>query len=202
MHLPKCPIFVVPAVLIVFATAAPICAQGDDPELKELYEADQKDRQVRPGSTQVDWRAVSARDASRRRRVLELIELGRVTTGKDYEYAAMVFQHGDTADDILMAHVLAVTAIGKGNPGARWLAAAALDRFLQRTGHPQVFGTQYTMQNGQPWIQEPYNRDLVGDRLRADNCVPDQEYQAKALDAMNRQEDPPPAPRPCDQAGR
>jgi hypothetical protein len=201
MHLPTCPIFAVPAVLIVFATAVPTYAQADDPELKQLYEADQKDRQARPGSA-LDWEAVSARDVARRRRVRELIDLGRAATGKDYEHAAMVFQHGDTADDILMAHVLAVTAIGKGNGDARWLAAAALDRFLQRMGRPQVFGTQYNMQNGQPWTQEPYNRDLIGNRLRADNCVPDQDYQVKALEAMRRSEDPPPAPRPCEQDGR
>jgi hypothetical protein len=41
----------------------------------------------------------------------------------------VVFKHGEGSNDILLAHVLAVTAIGKGDLDARWLAAAALDRF-------------------------------------------------------------------------
>jgi hypothetical protein len=185
-------------VALVLAWPQPLDAQADNPALKELYDADQADRQVQPGRASIDWAAVRERDVARRRRVRELIESGGATTGGDYGHAAMVFQHGDTPDDILMAHILAVTAIGKGNLGARWLAAASLDRFLMRVAQPQVFGTQYNMMEGQPWTQDPYNRSLVGARLRADNCVPDQAYQARALEAMNRKEDPPPAPRPCE----
>jgi hypothetical protein len=112
-----------------------------------LYEADQKDREG-PVTQSIDWTTVSARDAERRNRVREIIKSGRVRTGKDYERAAMVFQHGSTPDDILMAHVLAVTALGRGNTDARWLAAAALDRFLHHVKQPQVFGTQFGGRKG------------------------------------------------------
>jgi hypothetical protein len=167
----------------------------DSAELLQLYEADQKDRE---GSiTQsIDWTAVSARDAERRNRVREIIKSGGVRTGKDYERAAMVFQHGSTPDDILMAHVLAVTALGKGNTDARWLSAAALDRFLHQVKQPQVFGTQFQRQEGQPWTMEPYNRTLIDARVRADNCVPDHDHQARALDALNKGEEPPSPSRP------
>jgi hypothetical protein len=39
----------------------------------------------------------------------------------------------------------------KSDLDARWIAAATLDRYLQRIGQPQVFGTQFssTMENGQ-----------------------------------------------------
>jgi len=97
------------------------------------------------GST--DWERVSRRDAERRKRVRQMIDQGEARTGKDFERAAMVFQHGDTSDDILFAHVLAVTAIGKGNPGARWLAAASPDRYLHRIGQPQIYGTQFTIKD-------------------------------------------------------
>ena len=108
----------------------------DSAELQQLYKADQKDREG-PIAQSIDWTAVSARDAKRRNRVREIIKSGRVRTGKDYERAAMVFQHGSTPEDILMAHVLAVTALGKGNTDARWLAAAALDRFLHQVKQPR-----------------------------------------------------------------
>jgi hypothetical protein len=121
-----------------------------------------------------------------------------VRTGKDYERAAMVFQHGSTPDDILMAHVLAVTALGRGNTDARWLAAATLDRFLHQVKQPQVFGTQFGRQHGQPWTMEPYNRTLIDARVREDNCVPDHDDQARAVDALNKGEEPPlPSRPPC-----
>lgn len=176
--------------------------KADNPELQQIYDADQKDREASPGKTlQLDWAAIGPRDSARRKRVRELIDQGSLNTGKDYERAAMVFQHGDGADDILMAHVLAVTAVGKGDLAARWLAAAALDRFLHRVGQPQVFGTQFLFkaENGQAtWTMEPYNRTLIGPNLRDANCVPDQENQAESLSAISKGEDPkPPKNRPC-----
>ncbi|MBN8732318.1 MAG: hypothetical protein J0L64_17385 [Acidobacteria bacterium] len=168
-------------------------------ELKRIYQADQKDRETPLGSS--DWKTVGPRDAARRARVRQLIDKGEVRTGLDYERAALVFQHGDTNDDILLAHVLAVTAIGMGNGEARWLAAASLDRYLHRLGQPQVFGTQLTSKDvTQPagWTMEPYNRNLLAPSLLEANCVPDRRDQTERLDAIHRGVDPP-APKhpPC-----
>lgn len=175
---------------------------ADNPEIKQIYDADQKDRE--PPMGKLAWEKIGPRDAARRQRVRELMEQGKLRTGKDYEYAAMVFQHGEGSDDILLAHVLAVTAIGKGDLGARWLAAAALDRYLSRVGQPQVFGTQFsfTTQNGkQTWTMEPYNRKLVSPALREANCVPDLQDQAEALKVLSQGGEPdapkkPPCPVP------
>ncbi len=52
-------------------------------------------------------------------------------------------QHAPKPEDYLLAHDLCVVAISKGFQGARWLAAASLDRFLTNIGRPQRFGTQY-----------------------------------------------------------
>lgn len=60
-----------------------------------------------------------------------------VLTGQDFERAALVFQHGDTPDDSLAVHLLAMTALGKGATSARWLAAATLNRYLQKVGQPR-----------------------------------------------------------------
>lgn len=173
---------------------------ADNAELKQIYDADQKDREAPPGKA-LDWETIGLRDTARQKRVRELIEKRRLNTGKDYERAAMVFQHGEGSNDILLAHVLAVTAIGKGDLDARWLAAAALDRFLQRIGQPQVFGTQFSSktENGQQtWTMEPYNRSLIAPNLRDANCVPDQAHQAETLNARNKGEQTQaPKKRPC-----
>jgi hypothetical protein len=67
----------------------------------------EKDRE--PAPADMDWRVVVARDAARRKRVREIIKDAALRTGEDFERAACVFQHGETPEDILMAHVLART---------------------------------------------------------------------------------------------
>jgi hypothetical protein len=183
----------------------PVCIRSeaaeptDSAELIQIHDADQKDREAPVGG--VDWKVVGPRDAARRKRVRELIDQGRVRTGKDYERAAMVFQHGDTPEDILLAHVLAVTALGKGNSGAQWLAAASLDRYLHRLKQPQIFGTQFTnkeVSRKEGWTMEPYNRQLLAPSVLEANCVPDREHQAEMLNAIRRGEEPPaPKRKPC-----
>ena len=57
----------------------------------------------------------------------------------------MVFQHGRSTEDIQRAHDLALKAveIDPTNVTAKWLAAAAKDRYLMRLGKPQLYGTQF-----------------------------------------------------------
>jgi hypothetical protein len=145
---------------------------SDNAELEALVAADQKDRE--PDITRIDWSVVSERDAARRKRVLEMIEANQLVTGRDFRRAALVFQHGDGSNDILLAHILAVTALGRGELEARRMAAMSLDRYLVRIGQPQVFGTQVNSANpGDPaaWTMDPFDTGLIGDALRALNCV-------------------------------
>ncbi len=188
--------------LVVFAPISITRAAAtstDNAELKQIYDADQNDRQA-PVLT-LDWQQILPRDAARRKRVHDLMDQGQLTTGKDYERAALVFQHGEGTDDILLAHVLAVTAIGKGDTDARWLATATLDRYLMRIRQPQIFGTQFNSTTGggkTTWTMEPYDRTLIEPNLRDANCVPDQANQAEMLDAISKGQEPKaPAKRPC-----
>ena len=175
---------------------------ADCAELKQIYDADQKDRQAAAGA--VDWKVVGPRDAARRKRVRELIDSAALRTGKDFERAALVFQHGEEPDDILFSHVLAVTSLGKGNASARWLAAASLDRYLHKLGRPQVFGTQLTTKDVKSqagWTMDPYDRQLLAPSLLDANCVPDRDYQSQMLNAVRRGQEPPePRRQPCAQA--
>jgi len=137
--------------------------------LRTIYEEDQKNRNDIEG------------DARRRELVRGLIREGKVQSGEDYYYAAFIFQHGQRPSDFLYAHVLAVTAVSKGLRGAMWLSAASLDRYLYWVKQPQIFGTQF----GSPFTdtddQEPYDKEMVSDELRAQWCVAPRSTQDKIL---------------------
>jgi len=114
--------------------------------------------------------------------VRQLIGEGKVQSGEDYYYAAFIFQHGQTPPDYLYAHVLAVTAVSKGFNSGIWLCAATLDRYLQSIKQPQVFGTQFGSVGDGPTTQDPYDKEMLSDRLRATWCVVSSATQSQILD--------------------
>jgi hypothetical protein len=120
----------------------PTAASSGSAELKRLHDEDQSERTAAPGKV-IDWSALMLRDEARQQRVKELIAAGGAQSGADYYHAALVIQHASEPDDHLLAHDLCVIAIAKGEPRAKWLAAASLDRFLTKVGRPQRYGTQF-----------------------------------------------------------
>ncbi|MEM9702019.1 MAG: hypothetical protein AAF907_06210, partial [Planctomycetota bacterium] len=112
---------------------------SDNAVLKRLFDDDQADRK---GGT-IDAETFQ-RDATRRQQTLDELRAGRVRTASDYYHAAMVFQHGQTADDIRLAFSLAWTS-AQMDPTERdralWLSAAAWDRIMMRLKKPQWYGT-------------------------------------------------------------
>ncbi len=171
-------------LLVALSTSVPVTATKADPcdlsarssgsntanngEMTALFEADQSDRD---DAKTIDWAKVRPRDQARRLRTSVLIAAKRLQTPDDFYHAAFVYQHGDTPEEILTAHALAVAAVARGKSGASWIAAASLDRYLQRIGKPQIYGTQF-MKIGKEWTQEPYDREVVSDGLRQLSCVP------------------------------
>lgn len=140
-------------------------------ELARLFEEDQNDRI--PGSGRaIDPEFVVTRDKTREGRVKALYEAGDLRTGKDYYRAAMILQHATKPEDYLLAHEFCIVALSKGEPSARWLAAATEDRFLMKLERPQRFGTQYFSPNS----NEPFKLHEVGpgvtDGLRKELGVP------------------------------
>jgi hypothetical protein len=177
-------------------------AGKDSPELKRLYDADQADRDINMAAMTPQQRAewtskVGPRDAARRKQVMELISRGLLHTGRDYERAAFIFQHGDDPDDFLLAHTLATVAIAQGSSRSRGIAAATLDRYLQRIQRPQVYGTQFSIAGteGARFTQEPYDRGLIPDSLRAAMCVPDQASQQRVVESLNQGKEPKESPK-------
>jgi hypothetical protein len=150
-----------------------------NPELLTIVVADQWDRgmdmfsgrQVKPPDS-LKGEDIEKRDTQRRRAVRAMLNAGRIQTGREYQFASILFQHSVNANDLQTAHLLASTAVLKGNQLARWLAAATFDRLLWNLNQPQVFGTQFK-QNPQTrnWTMDPYDRESVSDALRGTWCV-------------------------------
>jgi hypothetical protein len=166
----------------------------------QMYLEDQSDRSG-DGSAKPYPASVNDRDAARRSQLRQLLANGEVKSAQDFREASFIFQHGQEADDYLLAHILAMEAVAKGDTSSRWITAATLDRYLQAIGKVQVFGTQYSDKTYNYWrdhhgdpaamrkpeahevgmTQEPYNDQLIPDALRTNFCVPNREQQKKNL---------------------
>lgn len=106
-----------------------------------------------------------AEDADRMKRTRELLESNALKAGVDFYRAAFIFQHGDTPEDYLKAHHLAVLAIVKGYD-ARWISAATLDRYLQAIGRQQIYGTQFRADENGKYVKQPVETGVVSDAER------------------------------------
>jgi hypothetical protein len=137
---------------------------------------------------------------ARRAEIRKLLEEGKITSGEDFSDAALIFQHGQTPEEFLFAHVLAVEALIRGGSADKWIAAATLDRYLHAVNQPQVFGTQYPADKAagntpKPQVdprvwnvqrtQQPYDAKLLPDAVRRDFCVPCVSQQEKNLAIFN-----------------
>lgn len=176
---------------IGLALSAPAVAQkisqDDNTEMQVLFKADQAVRSgIRP--EQVTDRAfvtkMIADDQQRRLAVRKLLDAGALRSGTDYYAAAYVFQHGTTADDYLLAHSLALAAIANGKRDATWIAAATLDRYLQKIGQKQIYGTQFVSAKTTGPTMEPYDPALLPDALRTALGVPELKLQNERLEKM------------------
>ena len=110
-------------------------------ELRELYASDQKDQNDESWN-EGTGAEFDRRQTVRRNRVMEIIEAGMLADLQDWDCAAMLLQHGDTADDYLLAHILSMPCGIADQSGGRFMCAATLDRFLQTVGRSQIFTTQ------------------------------------------------------------
>lgn len=151
----------------------------DNPEMKAMFEADQAARMA----DRIDWANVGPEDATRRKRTRELLDANALNSGADFYYASFIFQHGEDQDDYLLAHVLATAAMARGYD-ASWIAAATLDRYLQKIGKSQVFGTQFSKAGDGAWTQAPYAAELIPDSLRKVVGVPGRKSQDDRLNSM------------------
>lgn len=201
--------------IILLCASTPLVAQAPSTEknnssIKTPQQLLQEDQNDQPGhgpngTSSVDEQQYNARVETRKQQIRALLAKDELKSGEDFYDAAFIFQHGDTADDYLFAHVLAMDAVVKGYDTGKWIAAATLDRYLQIIHQPQVFGTQYPLDPKKPHppedttaagrfkgrTQQPYNDTLLPDSLRTDFCVASRDQQQQVLAFMDTGKRPP-----------
>jgi len=106
-----------------------------------------------------------------------------------FYFAAMIFQHGQSLEDYARARDLATRAADLGRDRARWLAAAAHDRWLVHQGKPQRYGTQYRASNGR-WVLDEVDESTT-DEERATMGVPSIAEARARAEALTRTSPPP-----------
>lgn len=150
-------------ILFLFLFPLTVLAQTDNSELQKMYNEDQSSRMAK----NIDWSVLSKQDKEREKRVYEMINSGQITTGKDYYNSAMIFQHGNDTIASSMAVKHMKKAIELDTTINKWLLAAAIDRDLMRRKKPQIYGTQYVMNNGETnWKRYDIDTTQVTDEQR------------------------------------
>lgn len=160
-------------------------AKDVNPELHKLYLADQSERTGIFSSKGLDTVKVIQlvhNDSLRNKQTYALLKNNSLKTARDFEEAGLILQHGHDTSDYWTGHQLALASIKLGNNGAKWLAAATLDRYFVAQHKPQKYGTQ-SFFNEKTDKLELYAVDpAVTDAERAEwNCPP----LAHALDAAS-----------------
>ena len=169
-------------------------------ELKDLFEADQEDRSVDIDDENFTIEEFSKRDEIRLSRAKEIYleyKNGQVKlTPEDLYFLAFLFHHspakheGDQFSpyienpDNKIAYELAKESMDQGYESAKWLMAAAQDRYLKVQNKKQVWGTQFDDTNNE-WKHHPELEDDevsgITDEIRiAHNVLPRAE-QLKAI---------------------
>ena len=159
--------------------------------LRLLAEDQAEDRAVVAGEPA--YVALRDRDRARREAVMALLADSWPEDVDSLYAAAWVLNHGDLSEEAALGRRLAGQAAELGRPGARWLAAAALDRSLMYAGLPQKFGTNI-VPDGVGW--RLWNVDpTTTDAERLANDVPTlAEMQARAAAMTDPQPDKSTAP--------
>ncbi|GGI29346.1 tetratricopeptide repeat protein [Pedobacter mendelii] len=150
-------------ILSLFIFPLTVLAQTDNSELQKMYNEDQSSRMVK----NINWSVLSKQDKEREKRVYEMINSEQIITGKDYYNSAMIFQHDNDTIASSMAVKHMKKAIELDSTINKWLLAAAIDRDLMRQKKPQIYGTQYVMNNGETkWKRYDIDSTQVTDEQR------------------------------------
>ncbi len=159
--------------------------------IRLLAEDQAEDRAVLAGEPA--YVALRDRDRARREAVMALLADGWPDDAEALYAAAWILNHGDRSEEAVLGSRLATLAADKGRPGARWLAAAALDRSLMYAERPQKYGTNIVPDGvgWRLWDVDPATTDA--ERV-ANDVPPLAETQAKAAAITTPQPDTAGAP--------
>ncbi|MDQ3125376.1 MAG: hypothetical protein M3Q74_07190 [Pseudomonadota bacterium] len=159
--------------------------------IRQLAEDQAENRAVLAGEPA--YVGLRARDRARREAVMALLVDGWPEEADDLYAAAWILNHGDLAEEAALGSRLAARAAELGRPGARWLAAAALDRSLMYAELPQKYGTNIVPDGVgyRLWDVDPATTDV---ERRANDVLTLAEMQARAAAITDAQPDMAGAP--------
>ena len=160
-------------------------------ELKALFLADQNERVNHPDYGTPEYWALRRRDAQRRQRLAEIVAAGELTEAEDFYRASWILNHGESVEEIRQAHDLARRAAETGFRPARWLAAAALDRWLMYQGRPQKYGTQIVPDGKKPRVRDVEPATTDAERAERAGHLPLQEMNRRAEEITINEPMPP-----------
>ena len=161
-----------------------------DNDLKALYDADRREHQLGLVVGTPEYDAMRMRDRERRRLADNILTSGTALGMDDLYHAAWLFNHGETVADAKRSFELARSAAEQGHPSAKWLSAAAYDRWLMYMGQVQKFGTQIVPdgERFRVWDVDPRTTDAE----RAQHDVPPiAELERRAEELTRTQSQPP-----------
>ncbi len=173
-----------------------LAVAGAVAELAALFAADRAEHGAVPAAHTAEYAALRARDRGRRTRVLEVLDRLRqvqalgVPSPEALYQAAWILNHGDEPGEARAAHELAQEAAESGWAPARWLAAAAFDRWCMHEGRPQKYGTQFVPDGVRfrLWDVEPATTDA---EREAWDVPPIAEQQRRAEERTRTDPQPP-----------
>jgi hypothetical protein len=165
---------------------------SDNP-LKRLYREDLTEHASVPRVGTGEYARLRERDRLRRaaaREALEELRSAEAASAEDLFHAAWLFNHGDAPDEAKQAHAWALEAASRGFGPARWLTAAAYDRWMMYEGRPQKYGTQFVPDGTRYrlWDVDPETTD----EDRAEWGVPPLREQRERAERMSLAEPQPP----------
>ena len=137
--------------------------------------------------------ALRARDRARREAVMKMLADGWPEDADALYAAAWILNHGDLSEEAALGSRLATRAAELGRPGARWLAAAALDRSLMYAELPQKYGTNI-VPDGVGWRLWDVDPATTDQERIANDVPPLAEMQARAAAITKPQPDMAGAP--------
>lgn len=155
---------------------SPAAPSADNAELAQLLEQEL--------SAKDSGKDAQSAHQARREKALALYQQNSLKTGADYYAVAAILQKGNTPEDDLLCHELAVAGISLGERRALWVAAVCEDRFLRSIGRPQRYATQYTRDAKAgpkaPWELAPVEDGVTDPVRKLMRCPSLEDARAKA----------------------
>lgn len=137
-------------------------------ELKNLVDADQKEREDWDNLSDDEKLKMLERDLIRRKRVGEILGEGCFKTPEDYAAASLIYQHGDAPDHYYQAFIWANRAVDLGDEKQKNLVALTIDRYLVSIGKKQLFGSQAFAEQAQECFCLEQVEESFPDAIRTD----------------------------------